>query len=304
MKTLVSGSSGLVGTALVDALSRDGHSVCRLVRPQSGRKPEAGRNVLWDPASGEFDAATAEGANAVVHLAGASIAAGRWNNERKRVLRSSRVDATRHLVSALSKLVRPPQAFISASAIGYYGDRSDEELLEDSAPGSDFLATLARDWEAEAARAEKLDARVVMLRFGLILARHGGALPRMLAPFRLGLGGRLGSGQQWMSWLTLSEAIGVIRYALENSELRGAVNAVTPNPVRNREFTAVLGGVLHRPTIFPAPPFALRLALGEMADSLLLASQRVLPANLQAHGYSFRQPELQPALAAILKGRS
>ena len=307
MKVLVSGSSGLVGTALVEALGRDAHTVARLVRTEgAARKAALGpgqpaADVRWDPVSGELDAAAAEGADAVVHLAGASIAERRWSGARKRLLRASRVDATRHVVSALAKLARPPQVFLSASAVGYYGDRGDEELTEQSGPGNDFLAGLARDWEAEAARAEQFGARTVMLRFGVILSLRGGALPRMLTPFRLGLGGRLGSGKQWMSWVTLNEIVEIIRYALVTPHVRGPVNAVAPRPVRNAEFTATLGKVLRRPAIFPAPAVALRLALGEMADGALLASQRVLPRKLQQLGYSFQQPELGPALSALLR---
>lgn len=308
MRILVSGSSGMVGTALVEALQRDGHTVCRLLRPQSARRqavPEHGGrqaiDVRWDPVVGDFDAAAAEGAEAVVHLAGASIAEGRWNDARKRILYSSRVDATRHLVSALSKLSRPPQEFVSASAIGYYGDRGEEELTEQSPPGNDFLAALARDWETEAARAEQLGTRTAILRFGVILSPHGGALPRMLPLFRLGLGGRLGSGKQWMSWLTLAEAVGIIRFALQNARVRGPLNAVAPYSVRNAEFTATLGRVLRRPTLFPAPAMALRLALGEMAEALLLSSQRVLPRRLQELSYSFQQPELERALSVLLR---
>ncbi len=301
MKILISGSSGFVGTALVEALGREGHTVCRLVRPQSaqpGSQPAGA--VRWDPLAGELDSAAAEGSQAVVNLAGASIAEGRWSDARKRVLRSSRVDTTRQLVSALARLSQPPEVFVSASAIGYYGDRGDEELTEQSAPGSDFLAALARDWEAEAARPAQFGARVVTLRFGLILAGHGGALPRMLTPFRLGLGGRVGSGKQWMSWVTLEEVVRIIRYALATPALRGPVNAVAPHPVRNAEFTALLGSVLRRPTLFPAPAIALRLSLGEMAEALLLSSQRVLPRKLEEAGYSFQQPELRTSLVALL----
>ena len=302
MRILVSGSSGLVGTALVQALVQRGHTVSRLVRSGSAaRSAAAGLPVRWDPVSGDFDAAAAEGADAVVHLAGASLAEGRWNDARKRVLRSSRVDATRHLVSALAKLSRPPQIFVSASAVGYYGDRGDEELTEESPPGSDFLAELARNWEAEAARAAEFGARVVMLRFGVILSTQGGALPRMLPPFRLGLGGRLGSGKQWMPWLTLGEVVGCIRYVLGKAETRGAINALAPNPVRNAEFTSILGKVLRRPTVFPVPALALRVLFGELADVVLLAGQRVLPRKLQALGYSFQQPELEAALSALLR---
>jgi len=310
MRVLISGSSGLVGTAVVGMLEREGHAVSRLLRPESGRgtpplpdaRPAAA-NVRWDPVAGDFDATAAEGADAVVHLAGASIAGARWNDARKRVLRSSRVEATRHLVGALGKLARPPRVFVSASAIGYYGDRGDEELTEQSAPGDDFIAVLARDWEAEAACAEQFGARTVILRWGLILSLRGGALQRMLPPFRLGMGGRLGSGKQWMSWLTLAEAVGLIRYALENAQVRGPVNGVAPNPVRNAEFTATLGRALHRPTIFPVPGVVLRLALGEMAKALLLSSQRVVPKKLPALGYRFLHAALGPAFSAVL-GRS
>lgn len=306
MKILVSGSSGLVGSALIKALAQQGHTACRLVRPASGAAagvPGAlATNVRWDPPSGEFDFAAAEGAEALVHLAGAAIAAGRWNAARKRLLRSSRVDATRHLVRALGKLSRPPRVMVSASAVGYYGSRGDDELTEESAPGNDFLALLARDWEAEAARAAEFGARVAVVRFGVILAREGGALPRMLLPFRLGLGGRLGPGKQWMSWLTLAEALGIIRCALENAQARGPINAVAPNPARNAEFTAALGRALRRPAFFPAPAMALRLALGEMAEALLLSSQRVLPKKLESLGYRFRHAELAPALEAVLRG--
>ncbi len=307
MKILISGSSGLVGAAVSDALRRDGHTVCRLLRPQSPSGDESAKasaattDIHWDPISGELNATRAEHADAVVHLAGASIAAGRWTDERKGVLRSSRADATRHLVGALARLREPPAVFVSASAVGYYGNRGEEELTESSAPGNDFLAALSRDWETEATRAETFGARVAILRFGVILSARGGALPRMLVPFRLGLGGKLGSGKQWMPWLALGEAVSAIRFALGEPGARGAINAVTASPVRNRDFTATLGRILRRPTIFPVPEFALRLALGEMADALLLASQRVLPRKLPLLGYRFEQPELEPALAAILR---
>jgi uncharacterized protein (TIGR01777 family) len=298
MKVLVSGSSGMVGTALRQALRSDGHSAASLVRPGSALQTG---DVRWDPVTGELDLAAAEGAEAAVHLAGASIAAGRWNDERKRVIRDSRVEATRRLVTALGKLKRRPAVLISASAIGIYGDRGEEELTEQSAPGGDFLSQVARDWEAEAARAEQAGIRVVCLRFGVILAAHGGALAKMLLPFRWGLGGKIGSGRQWMSWLTLGEAVGMVRYALENAKLRGPVNAVAPTPVRNADFTQALARAVSRPAIFPMPAFAARLAFGEMADALLLASQRVLPAGLQESGYTFRQAELAGALQAVLR---
>jgi len=304
MKILISGSSGLVGSAVVTALGLEGHYMYRLVRPQSrtgGTGSE--RTARWDPVTGEFDLAAAEGAEAVVHLAGASIGEGRWNEERKRILRSSRVEATRHLVSALAKLNRPPAVLVSASAMGIYGDRGDEELTEESAPGHDFLAQLACDWEAEAARAEKFGARVALLRFGLILSQSGGALARMLTPFKLGLGGRLGSGRQWMSWVTLEDTAAIVRCALDNASLHGPVNVATSNPVRNVEFTKRLAQALHRPAIFPAPAIALRLMLGEMADALLLSSQRVVPRKLDRIGYRFQHTELAAAFASVL-GRS
>jgi uncharacterized protein (TIGR01777 family) len=297
MKVLVSGSSGLVGTALCRALQADGHSAVSLVRPGS---PARAGDVRWDPTTGELDLAAAEGAAAVVHLAGASIAGGRWNEGRKRVLRDSRVDATRRLVTALGKLKARPAVLVSASAIGYYGDRGDEELTEQSAPGNDFLAQVARDWEAEAFRAEQAGIRTVCLRFGVILAANGGALAKMLPPFRMGVGGRIGSGQQWMSWLTLEDAVGMVRHALDDAKLRGPVNGVAPSPARNADFTRALGQAVHRPTIFPMPAFAARLAFGEMADALLLSSQRVVPERLQAAGYVFRHPNLPGALQAVL----
>jgi uncharacterized protein (TIGR01777 family) len=256
--------------------------------------------VVWDPVAGQLDAG-ADGADAVVHLAGASIADGRWTPARKRVLQESRIAATRHLVHALGKLQHPPQVFVASSAIGFYGDRGDEELTEDSAPGNDFLAQLTHDWEAESSRAKDFGARVVTPRFGIVLAKNGGALPRILLPFKLGAGGRIGSGRQWMSWIALRDAVGILIYALETPQLTGPANAVSPQPVRNAEFTKHLGHVLHRPTLFPTPGFALRLALGEMADTLLLSSQRVLPKKLEQLGYEFQYPHLESALEAILR---
>jgi len=302
MRILVSGSTGFLGTALIESLRKEGHTIARLVRPETGQGKASGGSgqaVRWDPVAGEFDAAAAEGADALVHLAGASIAGGRWNVSHKNLLRTSRIDATRQLIGALSKLQRPPRAIVATSAVGYYGDRGDETLTEASAPGSDFLATLCREWEAEAARGAEFGARVVNLRFGIVLAAHGGALPRMALPFKFGAGGRIGSGRQWMSWLTLAEAVAMIQFAIANSQLAGPANAVTPNPVQNSEFTRVLAKTLHRPALFPAPAFVLRLALGEMADGLLLASQRVMPSKLEQAGYRFAQSDLARALADI-----
>ena len=297
MRILISGASGLVGTALDYSLASAGHSVARLSRSSA---PARAGDVRWNPISGELDSAAAEGADAVVHLAGASIGDERWTEKRKTQLWSSRVDATRGLVAALANLKRKPRVFIAASAIGYYGSRGDEILTESSAPGSDFLANLVREWEAAEQDAERASMRLVILRFGMILSKNGGALARMLVPFRLGVGGRLGSGRQWMSWMTLDDVVALIQYALAHEELSGIVNAVAPAPVRNSEFTATLARALNRPAIFPAPRFALRLALGEMADALLLASQRVLPVRLSSAGYSFQHATLAEGLRAAL----
>jgi len=299
MRILISGSSGLIGTAISEALARDGHAVNRLLRTASSDRAQSG-DVHWDPVSGAFDAAAAEGADAVVHLAGASIAHGRWTAARKSLLRTSRVDATRHLVDSLGALVHPPGIFVCASAVGYYGDRGDEPLDELSAPGTDFLATLTQDWEKEQTAATRFGARVVSLRFGIVLSGDGGALPRMAMPFKFGAGGRVGSGRQWMSWIDLQDVVGIAKFALANADLTGPINAVAPEPARNSEFTRTLAGVLHRPAIFPAPAFALRLALGEMADALLLSSQRVFPRRLDEAGYAFEQPDLRAALRAAL----
>ena len=326
MKILVTGSTGLVGTALAPILAREGYTVCRLLRPQSAVKnrpavvnSQNGFDVQWNPATGQLGGA-AVGADAVVNLAGASIAGGRWTAERKKLLRTSRIDTTRALVGALAKMNARPSVLISASAIGIYGNRADEVLTEDSRPGTDFLAELAHEWEAEAWKAEALGIRVVLARFGIILAAHGGALAKMLLPFKLGAGGRLGSGQQWMSWVTLDDVVDSLRFALKSASatgavniaplrgainvapLRGAINIVAPQPVRNSEFTKMLAKALHRPALFPAPSFALRLALGEMADALLLSSQRVAPQKLQQLGYRFLHPDLPSALDIILKG--
>ena len=303
MKILISGSSGLVGSAVVDNLSHQGHDLIRLVRPGTEtRHPHLSElpQVVWNPQSGLLDS-RAEGADAIVHLAGASIAGHRWTDAWKRELRDSRVAATNRLVASLQRLHRPPQIFIAASAIGFYGSRGDEELTESSPAGTGFLAQITVDWETESARAAQSGARVVLLRFGVILAKQGGALPQMALPFRLGVGGRIGSGRQWISWITLDDVVGIIRFGLETNLLSGPANAVSPNPVQNAAFSSSLARVLHRPAIFPTPSFALRLALGEMADSLLLASQRVYPRKLEQLGYRFLYPDLQPALTAVLR---
>jgi uncharacterized protein len=297
MRILISGAAGLLGTAVTSAFRADGELVTRFVRP--GGAVSSG-DVRWDPAAGTADCDPMEGVDAILHLAGAGIGDGRWTKARKLILRSSRVDSTRTLVDAISKLRRKPRILLAASAVGYYGDRGDELLTELSASGSGFLAALAQDWEAESLRAEEFGVRTVLLRFGMILSGQGGALPTIVKPFRLGVGGRLGSGRQWMSWIALEDVLGVIRAALGDERFSGPINAVAPNPVRNAEFTRALARTLHRPAIFPAPAFALRFALGEMADELLLASQRGQPQKLLAAGYAFRFPDLEPALNSIL----
>jgi uncharacterized protein len=311
MKVVIAGSSGSVGTALVNSLRRDGHSVVRLLRPGSEARASGSADemtVEWNPAAaGEArrfgnDQEKVESADAVVNLAGASIAGGRWTERRKAVLRLSRVQTTRELVAAIGKLRARPKVLVSASAIGYYGNRGDEVLTEESRPGGDFLSGVAQEWEAEAVKAEALGMRVVRARFGIILAKQGGALQQMMRPFRLGVGGKLGSGQQWMSWVTLQDVVGILRWAIESASVGGAVNVVAPRAVRNTEFTRELARAIRRPAIFPAPAFALRLALGEMADALLLSSQRVRPARLEQAGYRFLHPELATALASVLSG--
>jgi len=301
MKILVTGSSGLVGTALVADMQRAGHTVCRLVRPGQnvGSAPTHGFDVNWNPGTGELGGA-AVGADAVVNLAGAPIADGRWTESRKQLLVSSRIDTTRSLVNALARMAARPRALISASAIGYYGNRGDEILQEDSPPGPDFLSQIAKAWEAEAMKAEALGIRVVLTRFGIILAKGGGAFPKMLKPFRLGLGGKLGSGKQWMSWIMVEDVVNILRLAIENGAVRGPINVVAPQPVRNVEFTAALASAVNRPALFAAPAFALRLAMGEMADALLLSSQRVWPEKLNRLNFPFAQQDLAGALKSIL----
>ena len=296
MKILVSGSHGLVGTALASSLKLDGHDVFSLVR----RAPHSESEVEWYPERGSLALAGLEGMDAVVHLAGESIASSRWTDEKKRGIRDSRVKGTTVLSEALANLKQPPKTLISASAIGYYGDRGDLILTEDSAPGNDFLADVCREWEKATESAPKKGIRVVNARFGIILSADGGALAKMLTPFRLGLGGRVGSGKQWMSWIALADVVSAIKFALTNVTLAGPVNFVAPNPVTNAEFTKMLGKVLSRPTLFPIPAFGVRLAFGEMADALLLASQRVEPARLKQAGYSFAFSDLEGALRQAL----
>jgi uncharacterized protein (TIGR01777 family) len=299
MKILITGSTGLVGAALAQDLQRSGHTVCRLVRPGTSPGSSPGFDVNWNPATGELGGA-AVGADAVVNLAGASIAEKRWTSQRKQLLRSSRVDTTRALVQALAKMSARPRVLLSASATGIYGNRGDETLTETSEPGNDYLSEIAKAWESEALKAEALGIRVVRARFGVILSKQGGALPQMMRPFQFGLGGKIGPGTQWLSWITLDDVTSILRFAIENANVSGAINLVSPQPVTNAQFTKSLAAALHRPAVFPAPAFALRLILGVMADALLLSSQRVLPAQLQKINHPFLHSELSSALTALL----
>jgi uncharacterized protein (TIGR01777 family) len=303
MKIIVTGSSGLIGSALVAALIRRGDEVTCLVRSAAhARRADGAREVLWNPARGELDAAELEGHDAAIHLAGDPIAEGRWTDEKKRRIRESRVQGTTLLAATLAKLKTPLRTLLSASAVGYYGDRGVETLTETSAPGADFLSVVCREWEASTDAAKAAGIRVVLLRFGVVLSGEGGALAKMLTPFKLGAGGKIGSGTQYMSWIALDDVVGAILHALAHEELAGAVNVVAPGPVTNAEFTKTLGSVLGRPTIFTVPAFAARLAFGEMADAALLASQRAEPARLKATNYEFKFPELEGALRHALGG--
>lgn len=296
MKVLLTGAHGLVGSALNPFLTTGGHSVEPLRRKKTS---QAGRGVFWNPAEVGIELDKLEGFDAVVHLAGESIV-GRWDDEKKRKIRDSRVKGTRLLAETLAKLERRPHTLVSASAIGYYGDHGDEVLTEQSPAGKGFLADVCREWEAATATAAEAGIRVVNLRFGVILSPQGGALEKILLPFRYGLGGEVGSGRQYWSWIAVDDAVGAIHHALITDALRGPVNAVTPHPITNREFTKTLGDLLSRPTLAPTPEFAARLLFGEMADELLLASARVEPARLRNTGYLFRFQTLEEGLRHLL----
>jgi uncharacterized protein (TIGR01777 family) len=296
MRIIISGASGLIGSALVRAAVDRGHSVIPLVRKRGLQS-----SIYWNPDEGVIDSTNLEGADGVVHLAGESIASGRWTAARKARILNSRVKGTELLASALAAMKRRPSVLVSASAIGFYGDAGDSILREDSPPGSDFLAHVCREWERATARASDAGIRVVHLRTGLVLAKHAGALPRMALPFKLLVGGKIGSGQQYMSWIDLRDEVQVILHCLQTDSIRGPLNSVAPAPVRNIEFTKTLGRVLSRPTLFPLPALAARVILGEMADALLLSSQRVEPAKLLSSGYSFQEMNLENALRQILR---
>ena len=300
MNILISGSTGMIGSALIEVLKTQNHRVTRLVRsPMQSSEP----TVQWNPAAGKLNAKDVEGFDAVVHLAGESIAASRWTEAQKAKIRDSRVQGTMLLSETLAKLSKPPKVLVCASAIGYYGNRGDTILREDSGAGTGFLADICQEWESAADPAKQKGIRVVHLRTGIVMSPKGGALAKMLLPFKTGVGGIVGDGKQYWSWVSLDDVVGAIRHALMTETLHGAVNAVAPRAVTNQEFTKTLGKVLSRPTIFPLPAFAARLALGEMADDLLLSSARLEPARLLASGYKFHHPELEGALRDLLEKR-
>lgn len=294
VKILVTGSTGLIGSSVVPALQSAGHSVIRLRRG-------TGQTASWNPTSGSIDQSSIAGADAVLHLAGANIGERRWSRSRKRLILESRVGPTTALSKFLASLENPPATLIVASAIGYYGDRGDEWLDESSQSGSGFLADVVQQWERSTDPAAEQGIRVVKLRFGIILSPDGGALQRMLLPFRVGLGGPIGSGRQYWSWVSMKDVVGVIQHAISDSRLHGPVNVVAPTPVSNREFTKSLGRTLRRPTFMPLPAFAARLALGEMADELLLYSARVRPKKLHESEYRFRNIDLDSCMQEMLK---
>ena len=298
MQVAITGATGMIGSALCRRLEASGHSVVRVERrPREGAPQDA--LPRWNPEQHWVSAGAFDGYDAIVHLAGASIGEGRWTERRKAVLRTSRLDATRLLVRHLETIPQRPGVLISASAIGLYGDRGNELLPESAGQGQGFLAELSAGWEREARAAEQLGMRVATPRFGVVLDRDKGALPRMLTPIRFGVGGRLGNGKQWMPWVTLDDVTRAIEFLLTH-EVRGAFNVVAPEPATNAEVTRAIGRVLHRPTWFPVPPFALRLLLGQAADELLLSSARVVPQRLVEAGFSFAHPHLDEAMRSVL----
>jgi uncharacterized protein len=293
----LTGSHGLIGSALIPRLRADGHRVLRLVRGA----PEGSDDVRWDPDAGTIDAAGLEGVDAFVHLAGAGIGDKKWTPERKQLVLESRTRGTGLLATTLAALSRKPTVLVSASAIGYYGNRGDEILTEDAEPGHDFGAQVCVAWENSTAPAADAGIRVARMRTGLVLAKQGGVLQRMLLPFKLGIGGRLGSGKQYMSWIALDDDVSAILHLVNTASLSGTVNLTAPNPVTNSEFTASLGRAVHRPTILPTPMFGLKVAYGGELVDTLLGSQRVSSAKLEQSGFAFAHPELDGALDAILR---
>jgi uncharacterized protein len=296
MKILISGSTGLVATHLMPRLLADGHEIVKLVR----KSPKSADEIQWDAATGFSDSEVAklEGIDAVVHLAGDNVASGSWTDSKKRSIRESRIVGTRVLVENLARMKNPPKVFVSASAIGFYGNRGDEILSDDSAKGTGFFPDVCEAWETEAKKAEQF-ARIVCLRIGVILTEDGGALEKMLTPFKLGVGGVVGSGKQYMPWIAIDDIVGIFKFALEN-EISGSFNTTAPNPVTNHDFTKALGNALNRPTFFPIPEFAIKLMFGEMGETLLLQGCRVIPKRIQELGYKFQFENINNALKHIL----
>lgn len=291
MKVLIAGASGLVGSALIPELEAEGDTITRLVRTSPG----AGE-LEWHPNNDQINPAAVEGFDAIINLAGENIAGGRWTDELKKKIHDSRIYSTHLLSETIAKLKQKPKVFLCASATGIYGDRGEEILDEQSDSGGGFLAGLCREWEQATEPASAAGVRTVNLRFGPILAREGGMLAKLLTPFKMGMGGKVGSGRQFVSWVAIEDAISAIKLALHSEAIRGPLNIVSPNPVTNEIFTKTLGHVLGRPTALAMPAFAVRLAFGEMADEMLLASQKVMPKKLNDLGYEFQQPELEGAL--------
>ena len=292
MKVLITGAGGLIGTELQKSFAEKGYDMLLASR----KEPVDEQHIQWSVEEGFAGPERLEGIDAVVHLAGENVSGLRWTEEKKRAIRDSRVLGTRSVVDAISKLKQRPKVLIAASAIGFYGERGDEEVTESSVAGDNFLAEVSKAWEAESRRAEDAGIRTVLLRTGIVLSKDGGALGTMLLPFKMGVGGVVGSGKQWMSWISMDDHVAVINYAIEHEELRGAVNSVSPNPVTNEEFTKVLGEVLYRPTFLPLPEFAVSMVFGEMGDALLLASTKVMPKRLEDAGFEFKYPDLKPAI--------
>ena len=299
MRILITGASGLIGTALQKSFEEKGYEMLLASRSE----PKSERDIQWNADAGfaDEDLLRLEGLDAVIHFAGESISALRWTDEKKKAIRDSRVHGTRTMIEAFARLEKKPKVFISASAIGFYGDRGDEEMTETNSVGDTFLSEVSKEWESESRRAEDMGIRTVLLRNGIVLSKDGGALATMMTPFKLGVGGVVGSGKQWMSWVSLDDAVGIVNYALENENLRGAVNVVSPNPVTNEEFTKTLGEVLYRPTFLPLPEFVVNLVFGEMGDALLIDSTRVVPKRLLDSGFKFRYPEIKSALENAVK---
>ena len=299
MRILITGASGLIGSALRKSFTGKGFEMLLASRSESKSENE----IQWNSDTGfaDEDLPRLEGLDAAIHLAGENISAFRWTDEKKKAIRDSRVYGTRTMIETFAKLNKKPKVFVSASAIGFYGDRGDDEMTETSSAGDTFLSEVSKEWESESRRAEDMGIRTVLLRNGIVLSKEGGALATMMTPFKVGVGGVVGSGKQWMSWISIDDVVAIVNFALENENLRGAINVSSPNPVTNEEFTKTLGEVLYRPTFLPLPEFAVNLVFGEMGDALLIDSTKVLPKRLLDAGYKFKYPDLKPALEHAVK---